>query len=80
MPSRRPRRHEYRLTEKGLDLYPVPLAMLTWGDRWLSPGRAPVPLTHLSCGHRFTAVLSCNRCGDPITRADVTFTAPRRRS
>ena len=76
--QRQPVRHEYRLTEKGLDLYPVPLAMLTWGDRWLATGRgAPVPLTHLTCGRRFTAVLSCNRCGDPITRADVIFTARR---
>jgi DNA-binding HxlR family transcriptional regulator len=72
-----PVRHEYRLTEKGLDLYPVPLAMLTWGDRWLTRGRRPpVPLTHLECGRRFIAVLSCSHCGDPITRHAVNFTPP----
>src|SRR5882757_5178840 len=72
-----PLRHEYRLTEQGLDLYPVPLAMLTWGDRWLSGRRPPpVPLTHVGCGARFTAVLSCNHCSKPIGRADVEFTAP----
>jgi len=69
-----PLRFEYRLTERGLDLYPVPLAMLTWGDRWLSGRRRPpVPLTHLRCDRRFRAVLSCSRCGDPIDRPDVTF-------
>jgi DNA-binding HxlR family transcriptional regulator len=68
-----PLRHEYRLTDKGLDLYPVPLAMLTWGDRWLAGRRPPVPLTHLECGRRFTAVLCCNHCGDPISRPDVAF-------
>ena len=72
-----PLRHEYRLTHKGLDLYPVPLAMLTWGDRWLAPRRRPpVPLTHLDCGRRFTAVLSCGRCGDPISRADLALGSP----
>lgn len=69
-----PLRFEYRLTERGLDLYPVPLAMLTWGDRWLSGRRRPpVPLTHLGCDRRFRAVLSCNHCGDPIDRPAVTF-------
>lgn len=77
--QRQPLRHEYRLTEKGLDLYPVPLAMLTWGDRWLAPrGRPPVPLTHLECGRRFTAVLCCNRCGDAIGRPDVSYREPVR--
>src|SRR6201993_709674 len=27
------RRTEYRLTEKGLDLYPVLVAMMEWGDK-----------------------------------------------
>jgi DNA-binding HxlR family transcriptional regulator len=71
--QRQPLRHEYRLTDKGLDLYPVPLAMLTWGDRWLAGGRPPVPLIHRLCGLRFTSVLTCNQCGEPLTRPDVSF-------
>jgi DNA-binding HxlR family transcriptional regulator len=82
--QQQPARYEYRLTEKGLDLYPVPLAMLTWGDRWLAGRRRPVPLRHLPCGRRFTAVLSCNHCSEPIERRDVTFsrqlTAPTGRT
>jgi DNA-binding HxlR family transcriptional regulator len=69
----RPRRHDYKLTDKGLDLYPVPLSMLTWGDRWLSNGRAPVRLTHLRCGKRLSPRLSCSNCTQPITREDLTF-------
>src|SRR4051812_30342975 len=38
----RPPRFEYRLTEKGRDLYPVLLALMGWGDRWESPKGAPV--------------------------------------
>ena len=41
-----PIRHEYRLTEKGLDYYHVPLAMLTWGRRWLAPTDSDASLTH----------------------------------
>ena len=28
----RPRRYEYRLTQKGLDLYPIVMAIVHWGD------------------------------------------------
>ena len=30
----RPDRHEYRLTNKGRDLAPVLVAMMTWSERW----------------------------------------------
>jgi DNA-binding HxlR family transcriptional regulator len=69
----RPLRYEYRLTKRGLDLYPVPLAMLTWGDRWLSNGSPMLRLNHRTCGKRFTAVLACGRCGKTAARADVDF-------
>ncbi|MEV0758681.1 helix-turn-helix domain-containing protein [Nocardia sp. NPDC050435] len=72
-----PVRHEYRLTASGFDLYPVPLAMLTWGDRWLSHGRPPVVLTHLACDHQFTAQLVCSACAGPLGNADIDLT-PRR--
>lgn len=68
----RPIRHEYRLTKKGLDLYPVPLAMLTFGDRWLSAGEPALLLSHRSCGNRFIAVLTCGRCDEPARRDDMT--------
>lgn len=66
-----PVRHEYRLTDKGHDLYQVPLAMATWGQRWLTPDGDPV-LIH-ACGHGVAAALSCDRCGEDITRAEVMF-------
>jgi DNA-binding HxlR family transcriptional regulator len=34
-----------RLTGKGLELYPVLVALMQWGDRWLAPkGKPPVAL------------------------------------
>src|SRR5215831_18369237 len=32
----RPPRFEYRLTEKGRDLYPVVVSLTRWGDRWMA--------------------------------------------
>ena len=66
-----PVRHEYRLTEQGLDLYQLPLAMLTWGQRWLSTNESDIHLTHTACGHELKPVLSCNRCAATIAREDI---------
>lgn len=63
----RPRRFEYRLTEKGLGLYPAVLALVHWGDRHYA-GEAGPPLLHRhkACGHDFRAVLTCSHCGETV--------------
>ncbi len=44
-------RDEYRLTEKGRDLYPLLVALMHWGDKYLAGDEgAPVLLTHRDCG------------------------------
>src|SRR5438309_11636361 len=45
-----PVRYEYRLTEKGIDLWPVIASLLQWGDRHAYPGRPPVLRVHKKCG------------------------------
>jgi len=68
----RPPREEYRLTEKGLDLYPVVTAMLAWGDRWMvDENGPPLVLTHRPCGHTMVPVQVCPHCGDPVDPHDV---------
>ncbi len=63
----RPARHEYRLTAKGRDLFPVIASLVVWGDRWMSEGEGrPVDLFHRPCGHRTTPELHCSECGEPI--------------
>ena len=43
-------RHEYRLTEMGLELQPVLLAIGRWGDRHLAdPAGPPVVFAHREC-------------------------------
>jgi DNA-binding HxlR family transcriptional regulator len=68
----RPERFEYRLTEKGLDLYPVLLSLMRWGDRWMAgPEGPPVRLLHEGCGHEVTSVLACSECGDELRAREV---------
>ena len=53
-------RHEYRLTDKGFDLYPVLVAIADWGDRYLADlDGPPVEIVHRDCGSHVHAVLEC---------------------
>jgi DNA-binding HxlR family transcriptional regulator len=53
-------RDEYRLTDKGLDLYPVLVSLLQWGDRYaVGPAGPPVELRHRDCGEPVHVQLSC---------------------
>lgn len=54
-------RHEYRLTEKGFDLYPVFVAVLAWGDRYLAdPEGSPVEVVHRQCQSPVRVQVSCS--------------------
>ena len=44
--SEHPPRYDYRLTDKGRDLWPVMTAMRQWGDRHAAPNGPPVALVH----------------------------------
>jgi DNA-binding HxlR family transcriptional regulator len=68
-----PDRHEYLLTDMGLDLYGPFAAMLQWGDRWLSKGKPPLLLRHNICRHDFHAMVNCDRCKQPIVAADMRY-------
>jgi DNA-binding HxlR family transcriptional regulator len=62
-----PERFEYRLTQKGLDLEPVLLALLAWGDRYTAgPKGPPLETVHEDCGHAFHMVPSCSHCGELV--------------
>jgi DNA-binding HxlR family transcriptional regulator len=64
----RPPRYEYRLTEKGLDLWPTVVALMQWGDRHTPPAGGPaVVLEHRGCGGRVDEHRICEKCGKPLT-------------
>jgi DNA-binding HxlR family transcriptional regulator len=64
----RPERFEYRLTEKGIDLWPVLVTLLKWGDRHApGPDGPPVIVRHRGCGGEVNELLNCSRCGKAVT-------------
>jgi DNA-binding HxlR family transcriptional regulator len=70
--QQKPVRYEYRLTPKGLDLYPVLMAIVHWGDIHMA-GRKGRPLlhTHELCGKDFDPVVVCSECGEPVVARQV---------
>ncbi len=68
------RRHEYRLTPKGFDLYPVLIALMEWGNRYVAePGGPPFEAAHLGCGEQVHVVLRCDAGHDVERPRDVAF-------
>ena len=70
--NERPLREEYRLTEKGLALYPVIHALVDWGDAYMSgQAGAPIIRRHKTCGHVMKQVPTCSVCGEIISPLDI---------
>lgn len=68
----RPPRFEYHLTEKGQDFYPVLLAIVRWGDRWLhGDEEPPLRLRHTTCGEITHGELVCAHCREPLRHGEV---------
>jgi len=77
--SQRPPRYDYRLTDKGRDLWPVLTALRQWGDRWAAPEGPPVVMVHADCGEVANAVMVCEHCGESLTYRNVLVRAGRGR-
>ncbi|OYU69101.1 MAG: transcriptional regulator [Alphaproteobacteria bacterium PA2] len=67
-----PARYEYRLTDKGMDLHDIVLAIVAWGDRWQSgPEGPPYWRRHKACGCDFRPMTVCSVCSEVVTARDV---------
>jgi DNA-binding HxlR family transcriptional regulator len=67
-----PPRYEYRLTEKGLDLWPTVVALMQWGDSYTPPNGGPaVVLEHRDCGGAVDEHRLCEACGARLSVRDV---------
>jgi DNA-binding HxlR family transcriptional regulator len=64
--SDHPPRHEYRLTAKGRDLWPVLTTMRQWGDKYAAPDGPPLQMVHQRCGTVFHAEMTCSNCGERV--------------
>ena len=68
-------REEYRLTGKGLDLYPVLMALREWGDKYMAEDGAPIELAHRGCGGELKVSLRCEACGEEVGPRDAEVSA-----
>ncbi|HVD86615.1 MAG TPA: helix-turn-helix domain-containing protein [Solirubrobacterales bacterium] len=70
--SESPPRHEYFLTEKGLDLWPALIALLNWGDRYSPSPEGPRRLiVHKECGGTVSERGICESCGKILEARDA---------
>lgn len=69
-------RYEYRLTEKGADLYPVLMSIVGWGDKWLADkDGAPLEYVHKTCKQVMSPKYHCDCCGDELEARSVSVQA-----
>ncbi|WP_372985722.1 winged helix-turn-helix transcriptional regulator [Marinobacter sp.] len=65
-------RFEYRLTEKGRDLFPVVIALRQWGDKWNpAPDQGPLDLRDRATGRPIQDVEVRDADGQPLSIRDV---------
>lgn len=63
---------EYRLTEAGLELYPVLIALNQWGDRWRpDPAGERLRLTERASGRPIRGAVVLSDDGVPLTARHV---------
>jgi DNA-binding HxlR family transcriptional regulator len=72
----RPARYEYRLTEKGLDLYPILIGLMAWGAKHAPAAAEPLVLVqHRACGTIGLPELTCTACGEQVGPRDMRAVA-----
>jgi DNA-binding HxlR family transcriptional regulator len=66
------RRDEYRLTDKGLELFPALIALMQWGDRWTADPAGPAAeVCHRDCGQPVSVELRCAAGDGPLSARDT---------
>jgi DNA-binding HxlR family transcriptional regulator len=71
-------RQQYRLTPKGAELFPVLVALMQWGDRWLDDDRGgPIELLHRGCGETVGVEVRC-AAGHQVETGEIDVARRRR--
>ncbi|MDH7796316.1 MULTISPECIES: helix-turn-helix domain-containing protein [unclassified Beijerinckia] len=66
-----PRRKFYRLTDKGLALFPLVIFTVDWGNRWLTAHPEHFRIVHTTCGATLRPTLACSHCHEHLQRQTV---------
>ncbi|WP_448331431.1 winged helix-turn-helix transcriptional regulator [Streptomyces sp. DSM 41534] len=62
---------EYRLTDKGVELWPIVRALMAWGDAFYSPGGMKRTLRHDLDGGLLDSEARCQECGSVVPVEDT---------
>ena len=69
-----PSRYEYRLSKKGLDIFPTILASICWENRWrVYDDKPPLLLRHTACNHTCDVIIICAQCGVEIQAHEIKY-------
>lgn len=69
----KPLRQEYRLTPRGMSLWPMMAAICGWEGAWAHGQAEPVPvLVHRTCGRGFEPLMACATCGEIVEPREIT--------
>ena len=72
--QQRPDRFEYRLTDRGREMYPIFVSLREWGERWLGDlGGPDLRLVHAACGSETHPHLVCDHCGEQIRAEQMRY-------
>jgi DNA-binding HxlR family transcriptional regulator len=67
----RPTRYRYRLSRKGVELWPAIMTLKAWGDNHYAEQGPPLLILHQDCGGEIDERLHCRRCGAELGPGDV---------
>jgi DNA-binding HxlR family transcriptional regulator len=72
--QQRPERFEYRLTDRGRDMYPIFVSLREWAEHWLEDiGGPDLRLIHAKCGTETHPRLVCDHCGEEIRAEHMRY-------
>lgn len=68
----RPPRHEYRLTARGRQMWPILLTMWAWEREWVNDPSENLPeMRHTKCGEIFAPIMICDACDEAVVAREV---------
>jgi DNA-binding HxlR family transcriptional regulator len=68
----RPPRHEYRLTARGRQMWPILLTMWAWEREWVNDPDENLPeMKHTKCGQLFAPVVVCDACDEEVAARNI---------
>lgn len=71
--SDKPVRHQYVLTPRGRQVWPILIAMWSWEMRWVDVAGVELPrMQHTECGQFFEPLFTCTACDGVATWENLT--------